>query len=141
MLLIILLFVWAGVKTSSTYNKLEGKAEPLISKVLEEQSSSWDYEILKPHLSNIWLKMVDENQSNKLMKLFSKLGAFKSIDEIKWTGCSIKSNTEFGTIDRCDYTASASYENGAAYISVGIVLEGNEPKIIQLHINSNAFLE
>ena len=140
MLLVILLLIWAGVKTSVTYSKLEGKAEPLIKEVLSDQSP-WNYETLKPHLSSMWLESVSEEQNIKLTRYFSKLGSFYSVEELNWQGCSTNSTTEFGTIDRCDYMALAKYENGDAQVFVGLVVEDNTPKIIQLHINSDAFLE
>ena len=140
MLLIILLFVWIGIKTASTYNKLEGKAEPLITNVLAEQSP-WNYQTLKPKLSKLWIESVDEEQTLKLLKLFAKLGAFKSIEDLSWQGCSTNATTAHGNIDRCDYLVFAKYENGDAYISVGVVMEETEPRIIQLNINSDVFLE
>ena len=141
MLLIILLFVWVGIKTTKTYSKLEGKAEDLITKMLKEQSPTWNYDLLKPHLSNLWLKEVKEEQSKKLIKLFDNLGKLKSINEIRWTGCSTNTTTEYGTIDRCDYVANVDYEHGSAYVFVGVMVENNAPKIIQLKINSDAFLK
>lgn len=140
MALIILLLVWVGIKTTATYNRLEGKAEPLIREVLKDQSP-WNYETLKPHLSNMWLESISEEQSRKLMKLFSKLGSFQSIEDLNWRRCSTSATAEYGNIDRCDYVASAKYENGDAQVLVGIVIEEASPKIIQLHINSDVFLE
>jgi len=140
MFLIILLFVWVGVKTTATRNKLEGKAEPLIRQVIAEQSP-WDYEKLKPHLSQLWLDSVSEEQNNKMIKFFSKLKNFKSITEFKWIGCSTNSTPQYGTIDKCNYAAIAKYENGDAEVLVGVVIEDDAPKIAQLHINSDVFLE
>ncbi len=140
MLLVILLFVWIGFKTASTYNKLEGKAEELISKVLNEQSP-WDFDTLKPNLSKLWIENVSEEQNEKLIKLYSKLGNFNSIEELNWQRCTTNSSTEHGTIDRCDYVALAKYENGDAQVLAGIVIEDGAPKIIQIHINSDAFFE
>ncbi len=140
MLLIIILFVWAGIKATVTYNKLEGKAEPLIKNVLAEQSP-WNYETLKPNLSKLWLDNISEEESRKLIKLFSKMGNFESITELNWNGCSTNTATEIGTIDRCDYLATVKYENGDALVTVGIVDEEDSPKIIQLHINSDVFFE
>ena len=140
MLLIILMFVWAGVKTSTTYSKLEGKAEPLIKEVLKGQSP-WNYETLKPHLSKLWLESVSEEDAEKLMRLYSKLGDFHSVKEVNWQRCSTNSSTEYGTIDRCDYVALTKYENGDANVFVGVIVEENLPKIIQIHINSDVFME
>lgn len=140
MLLIILLFAYIGVKTTRTYNKLEGKAEPLITKVLQEESPTWNYDTLKPHLSGLWIREVKEEQSKKLMKMYDKLGKLKSINTINWTGCVSNTTTQYGTIDRCNYVANVDYENGAANVLVGVVIENNAPKIIQLHINSDVFL-
>lgn len=141
MLLIIVLFVFIGVKTTRTYNKLDGKAEPLITKVLQEQSPSWKYETLKPYLSKLWLRGVKEEQTRKLLKLFNKLGKLKSIKAITWSGCSSYTTTEYGDIDRCNYVANVDYENGPATVAVGVVLEKKNPKIIELHVNSNVFLK
>jgi len=140
MLLIILLFVWVGVKTTATYNKLEGKAEPLIRNVLADQSP-WNYEKLKPYLSKLWLDSVSEEKSKKLVKMFSKLGSFQSVNEINWNGCSSNSTTEYGAIDRCDYVTTAKYKNGDAQVFVGVVSEDGAAKIIQLRINSDVFFE
>lgn len=140
MVLILLLFVWVGLKTSATYSKLEGKAEPLIEEVLNDQSP-WNYETLKPHLSRMWLESVSDEQNEKLIRLFSKLGVLRSIEELNWRSCTSTATAKYGDIDRCDYVALAKYENGDANVFFGLVIEENSPKIIQLHINSDVFLE
>ena len=138
--LLILLFGWIGYKAAVTHNSLEGKAEPLIRQVLNDQSP-WDFETLEPYLSRLWLETVSLEDNQKLLRLYSKLGSIRSVGDINWLRCSTHTTTQFGNIDRCDYLALAKYENGDAHVSVGIVLEEDEPKIIQLHINSDAFFE
>ena len=68
MLLIILLFGWIGYKTASTYNKLEGRAEPLIREVIKTQSP-WNFATVKPHLSKLWVDMVSDEDNEKLIRL------------------------------------------------------------------------
>lgn len=61
-----------------------------------------------------------------MIKFFSKLGKFVSLNEIKWNSCSSKSSPKFGTVDSCLYIVSAEYEKGTAVLYFGITLEGEK---------------
>ena len=139
-LLIILLFVWVGIKTSAVKNDMEGKAEPVIKQVLAEQSP-WDYDKLEPYLSQLWLEQVEEQDARKLLELFKKLGEVVSVGEISLIGCSTMSTTEFGTINRCNYAVVVHYAAGEAQVLMGMVLENDNAKLLQLNINSDVFAE
>ncbi|BFM13522.1 hypothetical protein R50072_36750 [Simiduia litorea] len=138
--LIIILLVWAGITTSKTYGKFDGVAEPYIREFLRNQSP-WNYELAKPQLSFSWLEVTTDEQGDKLFKYFNKLGALKSIDSIEWQRCAKQAHTSTGKIERCDYSVSATFESDVAQIYMGLSLEEDELKIIQLQVNSNAFMQ
>lgn len=50
------------------------------------------------------------------------------------------SHTSTGTVDRCNYLAIVQYQAGIAHVAVGLVYEDGAPKLVQLNINSDAFL-
>lgn len=137
--LIIALIIWAGVATTKTYNKFDGLAEPFINEFLNEQNP-WDYEKAKEHLSPAWLEASTDEQNLKLFKYFNKLGAIQSVGTIEWLGCVSNASTE-GSVERCNYNVSANYENGVAAIYFGLSLEAEQVKLMQLKVNSEAFLE
>ncbi len=140
MLLIIALLIWAGVKTGTLYSEFDGKAEPFANQFLTTQNP-WSYTQAKPHLSKLWLESVAEDESIQLFEYFNNLGSLTSIGELSWEGCSAFAYAGVGSVNRCDYLILAKYEEGDAQVRMGLVLEGEAPKIIQLRVNSNAFLK
>jgi hypothetical protein len=137
--IIILLFIFAGILTSNTYSKFENKAEPFIESFLNSQNP-WDYAKAKPLLSAPWFEATTNDDGLKLFGVYNKLGSLKSIESINWQGCSNYTGTS-GSIERCDYHVSGIYTNGHASINIGLSIEADEIKLLQLSINSNAFLQ
>ncbi len=135
-----MLLIWAGLSTSKTYDKFKDHADTYVRNFLEKQSP-WNYELAKPNLSSAWIEVTTEEQGNKLFNFYNKLGALKSIDSIEWLRCSNQTHTSTGKIERCDYGISAQYERGFAQIYIGLSIENDEIKILQLRVNSDAFME
>lgn len=140
LLLIVALLIWVGVKTNSMYQEFDGKAEPFVEDFLQSQNP-WSFEQAKPQLSELWLESVEETESIQLFEYFNNLGSLSSIVDFKWQGCSTFAQSGEGSVDRCDYLVLAHYREGDAQVNIGLVLEEGGPKIIQLQINSNAFLK
>ena len=138
--LIILLFVWAAISTSETYDKFDGLAEPFIEDFIQNQDP-WNYELAKPSLSREWLEVTEENQGIKLFNYFNKLGSLKSLESISWQGCSSQTHTSSGSYERCDYFVAVNYENDKAQVHFGLSLEEDQVKIMQLQINADVFIE
>ena len=140
LLLIIALVIWIGVKTNAVYQEFDGRAEPFAENFLRMQDP-WSFKQAKPQLSRLWLESVDEGESAQLFEYFNNLGSLSSIGDLTWEGCSTFTQTGEVSVDRCDYLILAQYQYGDAEVRVGLVLEEDDPKIIQLRINSNAFLK
>ena len=137
---ILALLVWVGFSTNKVYKRFEHTAEPFINKFLSDQSP-WNYEKSKPYLSKAWLQITSDADGNKLFTFFNKLGAFKSVDSIEWQGCNSSKHTEHGSIQRCNYVVKASYEEGAAVNLMGLALELEEIRVMQLKVNSDVFIQ
>lgn len=136
---IFALLVWAGFSTNKVYKKFEHTAGPFINDFLTEQSP-WDYEKSKPYLSKAWLDVTADGDGKKLFFFFNKLGAFKSVDSIEWQGCNSSKHTSYGSIQRCNYVVRASYQKGPAAILMGLSMELEEIKVVQLKVNSDVFM-
>ena len=131
---LIILLVIGGIFSSKTYKRFEGRATPFIESFLISQKT-WNYESAQEYLGKEWFDSTTQEDGVKIFGAFGKLGEFRSISDVAWIGCTTGPNTE-----RCDYRATTQYENGAAQISFGLVIEEGDIKITQIHINSDVFL-
>lgn len=137
--IIVILLIWAGFSTSKTHNKFKDTAEPFIHSFLSSQSP-WSYEKAKPDLSKAWFAAVEEEDSEKLFHYLNKLGMLRSVKSIEWLGCINQAHTS-GSVERCNYSVTAEYENGGALIRMGIAIENENLKLMQLNVNSDTFME
>ncbi|WP_144394170.1 hypothetical protein [Pleionea sediminis] len=55
-------------------------------------------------------------------------------------GCSSFSDVSSGTVERCNYLVSAIYVKGSGTIFFGLEFESSQIKVLQLKVNSDAFL-
>ena len=89
--------------------ELETTAVPFIKKVVPE-ISTWKMDVFKRYVTQESNDNTSDEDLAKLLKVFSKLGSLKSIDEISF----IKINN----FVYLTYRIEASYENGPATINL-----------------------
>ncbi|WP_346837860.1 hypothetical protein [Microbulbifer sp. SAOS-129_SWC] len=138
--ILVVIMLWAYFSTTKAHKKFDGVAEEYIQGFLREQTP-WDYQKAKPTISQAWLDASTDEQNSQLFNYFNKLGSLRSVDEIAWQSCINMKLESSGPTDRCDYNVNATYEHGQAQMHFGLSREGGKIKLMQLKVNSNAFLQ
>ena len=138
--ILICLLIWGVFSASKTAVEFDETAEPYIKKFLDDQSP-WDYESAKPHFSVVWSEFTTDEQGERIFNYINKLGPLVTVDSIEMQRCFSQVHTSTGKINRCNFDVQATYEKGSAQIFLGLSLENDEIKVMQLQVNSPAFLE
>lgn len=135
-ILIASLFAYTYLK-SSEYNE---EALPYIEKVIPELST-WNTKILKKYSAPEALANIKDEEFEKLMRWFSKLGNLKSIEKPKFVNFSNYSSLENGQKTILSYTILAHYENGDALIEMSLLEVENGFQVYRFHLNSSALID
>lgn len=139
-LVIVVFFSAIGVYTylkSSEYSKT---AVPYIKEKIHELSS-WDSDVAKQYLAPQVLEMTKDEDLDKLMNWFSKLGSLKNIEEPQFVNVTSSATLANGQQTIATYTILANYENGVANITMRLLEVKDGFQIYQFHINSNALMD
>jgi len=122
---------------SSEYSET---AVPYINEKIPELST-WDPEVAKKYLAPGILAETKDEDLEKLMRWFSKLGALQSIEEPQFINVSSNATVANGQQTIATYTIMAHYENGDAAITMRLLEVEGGFKIYQFHLNSNALID
>jgi len=139
-LFIIILFGSVGIYTYMKSSEYSETAVPYINEKIPELST-WDHEVAKKHLAPGILAETKDEDLEKLMRWFSKLGALQSIEEPQFINVSSSATIANGQQTIATYTIIAHYENGDAAITMGLLEVEDGFKIYQFHLNSNALID
>ncbi|WP_020407449.1 hypothetical protein [Hahella ganghwensis] len=131
--LISLLFI-----TSPSYEDVDEETKVVVETVIPHLTT-WDYEEFVPYLHQSFIDSSPVEQQVNVMNSFRKLGEYQSHSEPQRQNCM--SGTTGETYSRCNYTINADFANGNADIFLGMVKQGERTLIIQLQVNSDAFME
>lgn len=130
------LFAYTYLK-SSEYNE---EAIPYIEKVIPELST-WNTEIVKKYSAPEALANIKDEELEKLMRWFSKLGNLKSIEKPKFVNFSNYSSLESGQKTILSYNIIAHYENGDALIEMRLLEVENGFQVYRFNLNSSALID
>ena len=138
---IVLLFIILGIiasLVSPSNQDVDQDVEALTTQLLPLLASN-DYSVIEPHLSAEIMQNVTEEKMKKLLKLFAKLGRYKSHQAPQRQNCRSMAGTE--TYTMCDYVVTAQYDHEASINLTAIKFKDQPAKIYHLKVNSDVFME
>ena len=136
----VLLFVVLAIWLSITSSKHTEKATPYLNKNIP-LISKWDFEKLRPLLTQPALEQFETEQGQKIFKFFSKLGEAKSFEEPKFVNSKSSVTTTEGAKEMVIFNMGGHFENGYATFTITLESDDYEYKIQHLKINSDVFIE
>jgi len=137
---IIVLFGTIGIYTYMKSSEYSETAVPYIKEKIPELST-WDAAVTKKYLAPEILAKTEDEDLEKLMRWFSKLGHLKNIEEPQFVNVSSNVTVSNGQQTIATYTILAHYENGDATITMRLLEIDGGFKIYQFHLNSNALID
>lgn len=137
---LILLFAILAVWLSITSSKHIETATPYLNKNVP-LIATWDFEQLRPLLTQAALEQFETVQGQKIFKFFSKLGTAKSFDQPEFQNSKSSVTTQEGANEIAIFTMGGNFENGYATFTITLESDDYKYKIQHLKINSDAFIE
>ena len=136
---IIIIFGLIGGWTYWKSTKYEETAVPYIKENIPKLSS-WNLKITKSLLAPSILEMTTDDDLEKLMKWFSKLGSLKSIEEPQFININTTVTAEHGKQVIVLYNILAHYQNGDATITMRLLETEKGFEVYQFYLNSKALI-
>ena len=137
---LILLFVILAIWFSISSSKHTENATPYLNKNIP-LISTWDFEQLRPLLTQPALEQFETEQGQKIFKFFSKLGKAKSFEQPEYLSSKSSITTTDGATEIVIFNMGGYFENGYATFTITLESDEYEYKIQHLKINSNVFIE
>jgi hypothetical protein len=129
------------------YAAYQGRGLDASSKAYVEENvpailSSWSMEELVKRSSPQLLKTIDgkPEQMDQLFRKLSKLGAMRSLSDVKGDSQVFYTTKEGKTIT-ASYTAAATFENGEASLNVRLIQSSGQWQFLLFYVNSPIFLQ
>ncbi len=129
------------------YAAHQGKALDASSKAYVEVNipaivATWSRDDLTKRSSPQLIKVLDEHpeQLDQLFQKFSKLGTLKSFSDIRGES-NVVYTTRNGKVTTATYEGHAKFENGEGQITIRLMQESGEWRILFFHIDSPLFLQ
>lgn len=96
-------------------------AEPAVTQILTE-ISNWKKETLLKHLAPEAKQIISEEQLEKLLQQYQKLGRFRSVKEINFS----RTASAFSLMGekRINYSGIANFDNAAANLNITLIERG-----------------
>lgn len=96
-------------------------AEPAVTQILTE-ISNWRKETLLKHLAPEAKQIISEEQLEKLLQQYQKLGRFRSVKEINFS----RTASAFSLMGekRINYSGIANFDNAAANLNITLIERG-----------------
>jgi len=127
---------WFSFKSSDYISDAEPYLQTNLPVIL-----SWDYEKLKPLLTEGAAEAFETERGRKAYKFFSKLGSIDSLGDIQFRKAMSGAMVNQGSYEMVTFTLPGSFENGDADITVTLAKIDNSYRVHYLKINSDFFLE
>ena len=140
--LVTIIAVFAGSVIYDKYksSEFDSIAGPYIKKIIPE-ISNWDpvatKKLMAPEIS---ASIPDENFA-LAMTVFSRLGAFQSMDKEKYEELHEDQETSFGKYTIVEYNIDAQYANGDAVINLELLLRDGAFEIYRFNFSSEVLLD
>lgn len=96
-------------------------AEPAVTQILTE-ISNWRKETLLKHLAPEAKQIISEEQLEKLLQQYQKLGRFRSVKELNFS----RTASAFSLMGekRINYSGIANFDNAAANLNITLIERG-----------------
>ena len=140
--LVTILSVFAGsilydhFKTS----EYDAAAEIYIQQVVPELSK-WDPAAIKTLLAEEVVATISDENLNKAMTLFSRLGTLQGMDKPKFEDVHRGKQADLGEQTIVEYSVDATYSEGNATINLKLLSRNDAFEIYHFNFSSEALLE
>ncbi|HRB21386.1 MAG TPA: hypothetical protein PLB54_06730, partial [Nitrosomonas sp.] len=114
---VVMLYIYTD-REKDYYKK---SAEPAVTQILTE-ISNWKKETLLKHLAPEAKQIISEEQLEKLLQQYQKLGHFRSVKEINFS----RTASAFSLMGekRINYSGIANFDNAAANLNITLIERG-----------------
>ena len=114
---VVMLYIYTD-REKDYYKK---SAEPAVTQILTE-ISNWKKETLLKHLAPEAKQIISEEQLEKLLQQYQKLGRFRSVKEIYFS----RTASAFSLMGekRINYSGIANFDNAAANLNITLIERG-----------------
>jgi len=114
---VVMLYIYTD-REKDYYKK---SAEPAVTQILTE-ISNWRKETLLKHLAPEAKQIISEEQLEKLLQQYQKLGRFRSVKEINFS----RTASAFSLMGekRINYSGIANFDNAAANLNITLIERG-----------------
>ena len=136
---IIVIFALIGGWTYWKSTEYKETAVPYIKENIP-RLSGWNAEVVKSLLAPSVLKVTKDEDLEKLMKWFSKLGDLKDIEEPQFVNVTTSATVVHSKQTIVTYSIPAHYQNGDAIITMRLLEVGEGFKVYQFHLASMALI-
>ena len=136
---IIVIFALIVGWTYWKYTEYKETAVPYIKENIP-RLSGLNAEVVKSLLAPSVLKVTKDEDLEKLMKWFSKLGDLKDIEEPQFVNVTTSATVVHGKQTIVTYSIPAHYQNGDATITMRLLEVGEGFKVYQFHLASMALI-
>ena len=114
---VVMLYIYTD-REKDYYKK---SAEPAVTQILTE-ISNWKKETLLKHLAPEAKQIISEEQLEKLLQQYQKLGRFRSVKELNFS----RTASAFSLMGekRINYSGIANFDNAAANLNITLIERG-----------------
>lgn len=140
--LVTIIAVFAGSIIYDQYksSEFDSIAAPYIKKIIPE-ISKWDPVTTKQLMAPEVSATIPDDNFGQAMALFSRLGAFQSMDEAKFEELHEENETSIGKQTIVEYNIDAKYANGDAIINLKLLLRDGVFEIYRFNFSSETLLD
>jgi len=139
--LVLVVVVIAGIAIVAVKGSaLDKECKQYVDAAVPAIASKWDITEIQKRASPEFKAAVKDEDLEKLIRMFRRLGKFKAYDSAKGEA-NISVTSEHGKVVSAEYVASADFEAGPAEIKMSLIKHGDQWQILGIHVNSKVFLE
>lgn len=128
--------IWFGINSSKNTDIARPYFDTHLPAIV-----SWDYQQLEPLLTPSMQEQLTSDQGKKLLRLFSRLGALQSYEQLQYVGASSGVSPDQGSVDLSRFTLLGHFEAGKARINVVLTRSDDQYLVHSLNIQSDVLLE
>ena len=137
---IFVLLAGAGITyMAKKGGQLDNESKAFVDEKVLEFIKTWNKQIILDNASKELLAVITEEEIDKLIEVYKKLGALKGYYGAE--GSSLVNYNNQGKTISAEYTAKADFENGLAEIKVKLVKREGKWFLKLFLINSKVFLD
>ncbi|HUD81935.1 MAG TPA: hypothetical protein VMQ67_00465 [Candidatus Saccharimonadales bacterium] len=121
-------------------NALDKESKRYVDAAIPAIVSQWDITEIQKRASAEFKAAVNDENLEKLVRMFRRLGKFKAYDGAKGDA-NISVTSDHGKVISAAYVGSAEFETGPAEIKMSLIKHGDQWQLLGIQINSKVFFE